>query len=643
MFRACLSSAGSAYEEGNAKMRRLAAAAAVVVAGCVLASVVVAFLWCMDRITRDITHQRMDGTSDCAPSSGNYNSWPKMIRRSLALNHPSSYSSHSSRSSHSSHSSRSSRSSHSSHSSHSSRSSRSSRNNDNDGRLGLHVRNVRRIRGLLRRIQGTDATVTAVVFGSSMTLGVGVGGPDYAWPSLLARKLTTTTNTTTTTINTNRKVTTSRNLSFAVFNKAKGGSTSVWALLRLDSLLMSGVDLVIVDYDVTDCYAISDTEDDQAYHAAVTELLVRRLLVHSHFQPAVLFMHVAVTNSGSWNALDRTRQRCYHLMDTVRVDTLRAYGVPIVSQRMAMWEDFSCPLSTHWPCSSGCNHPGPPAHELLARLVAAFLANATFYGDEDEGNVDSLASSSPVYFNDAARALDDQFCRRLQTGIDGQGSVRMAGVTPLTSNTEPIRVFSLPSANEPLRMYAIQDVRLGLNATYTSCWRHREDITGKPGLIADNCHSTDRTSVGDSIIFPVTYGASPRLLVTFLRTYTNDTGVVHISFVPFTRKEARVGAQLGSLPWKRLATLDPLRVSDDGYSRASLTWTNVYAPKRANYTASRDKKYAELSSVPDAFLPHASYLIRVQQVDANAAAQHSPRHRLRASHQKFKLYFVSFC
>ena len=487
---------------------------------------------------------------------------------------------------------------------------------------GLHVRNTRRIQTLLRRLgtnSGDNATFTAVVLGSSMTLGVGVGGPSRAWSSLLAREMANKSHASV----------------VQVVNKAKGGTTSTWALLRLDSLLVDGVDLVIVDYDVTDCYAMSDSPDDRAYHAATTELLVRRLLTNPRYSPAVLVVHVAVTNSGSWAALDKARQRCYHLMDNAwRVNTLRAYGVPIVSQKLAMWEHFDCPLSEHWPCTEGCNHPGPPAHSLLARLVAAFLLNSTsssFSPAELGKNDDSLSSSSSrpssnIYFNDGARVLDDQFCKQMHTGIDGQ-----------------VPVYTGDVGGD----FTVTDARLGLNVTYHTCWGHREDVKGKPGLIAENCHANrSSASDSDSLYFPVQYGASPRLVVTFLRTYTSDTGVVNVSFVPLTRALPPIasshGAHLSHLPWQHLVALDPLRVSDDGYSRASLTWTNVYAPQRDNST-SRDMKYAILTTVPNAFTPYTSYLIRLQQVDANAAAPYSPRHVLRSSHQKFKLFFVSYC
>ena len=251
-----------------------------------------------------------------------------------------------------------------------------------------------------------------LIYLSTTAIGIGVGGHTNAWPHLLAQAMNhylddRQSHHRTDTIQSNVSVKSSQsdrasqsNLDpitlasetrassrlstgararFVVANRAKGGTTSVWALTRLNALLTdvddewigtpsqsdgnggssrdrhsasnisasssrdsdmghdrgvvvggcggssSGIDLVIVDYDITDCFSLvnnnnnnnnnnnadDDTDDiinngtsthphphsPQSTLLAASELLVRRILAHPSM-PAVVFTNVAVPNTG---------------------------------------------------------------------------------------------------------------------------------------------------------------------------------------------------------------------------------------------------------------------------------------------------------------------------------------------------------
>ena len=107
---------------------------------------------------------------------------------------------------------------------------------------------------------------------------------------------------------------------------------------------------------------------------SVTEMLVRGILSH-HTQPAVMFLNIAASGEGS---LLKPRCNLYNTCYTfnrIRLPILRAYAVPMLSQRDALWSNFSCPPPwKQWMCSKGaCNHPLKATHAHLAEMVTAFL------------------------------------------------------------------------------------------------------------------------------------------------------------------------------------------------------------------------------------------------------------------------------
>ena len=486
----------------------------------------------------------------------------------------------------------------------------------------------------------TPTTFTVVVFGSSMTAGRGVDGFIHAWPNLLQHDLNRIFSSTCS----------SSNSTFKVANRAVGGSTSLWALSRVDALLgdvgpHSHVDLVIVDYDITDCAEMSDSAADRSHIMATTELLVRRILQHQK-QPAILFTNVAVTHSGSQlEPQCKIYNTCYS-MGEIRQPILRAYNVPIVSQKYAIWENFTCPIVGHWTCGSFCSHPRNNAHHLMARLVSSFVlshfSNATAALESGQlARTDDVDWDAPFMWEES-RALDRQLCRHPALGIDGQVPVRTGDHARYTLGLSDDSTSSVVSytnrvlgINRTVGQYTVTSPELGLNFTYVSCWRHDEDVKGKPGLVAEECWNVSKplecNPLSDSLVFPVTYGPSPRLILTYLSTYTSNVGCIRVFYVRITNNTV-VQDALGSaksiaaddhsqqdalahLPWEQINWIDPKRATDSEFERLSLTWVHSFIPEPEHYTK-RDFQFGELAD-PSALSPHTSYLIKITQIDAN--------------------------
>ena len=358
--------------------------------------------------------------------------------------------------------------------------------------------------------------------------------------------------------------------------------------------------------------------------------------------------------------------------------------------------------SLHYPAS-------PSIHPCLPFFPCSSLLTlfSQFCGYPHTGIDGQIPPMSNVGLSDRHRLSHSQNNVPLGPSIialgSGLGLAPGSGLAP-----GPLSVPGL-GLSQGLSRYRLFDPLLGLDVTYTSCWQHREDVKGKPGLIADTCYaqsnaqpnaqsnaqsnlrtpqlnrintsqsnlhtpqSNIHTSASNHLIFPVSYGAIPRLMITFLQTYSNDTGCVEIYYFPLvppfranTTSDDSSGhhnvgfgpslrsgpgaslrpvpiaspvsgagspgpgaslgpgtaitneSQLTSLPWQRLAYIDPKLTSRDQYDQVSLTWTHVYVPHNnektntlTNSTAATPiKLYGEFVSAI-AMRPHSSYLLMV--------------------------------
>lgn len=227
----------------------------------------------------------------------------------------------------------------------------------------VSILNSCRLQRLFHRIfhKSSAHGVEIVVLGGSLTAGRMVGGMDFAWPKVAETTLNEFM----------QKENLPSRVRFA--NRAELATTSVWALHRLKTLIPGSVDLVIVDYDVNDCADLEKHESSQQHLMSVTELLVRLLLNHKS-APAVVFLNVAVNHHEvPLTPTCDILHTCYAI-GHIRRGILDSYGVPQISQKEAIWSNFTCPPPQHvWPCSRVCSHPLAKAHKLLAELVVSFL------------------------------------------------------------------------------------------------------------------------------------------------------------------------------------------------------------------------------------------------------------------------------
>ena len=556
-----------------------------------------------------------------------------------------------------------------------------------------------RIMSLLRRLRLLNASdvsnFTFVVFGSSMTVGRGVGGKINAWPHLLQLEMNI--------FLAGNGVT---NSNVTVINRAEGGSTSIWALASLDALLSdvpsATIDLVIVDYDITDCSFLQESASEKLHVMASTELLIRRLLQHNK-TPAVIFTNVAVTHAGSRLQEEcKIHNTCYS-MGELRLPVLKAYSCPIVSQKLAIWEHFSCPLADHWPCSRFCSHPLQAAHNLMADLVFSFLTNCSMqsisnwgvYQKKSDASVLIDSSNYSMIFNstflvEETATLQKQICHRPMVAFDAHGPVVVVkekedhdiGYTADLFNHHSLnlirftRIYGYNNTDNQSSHYGhltLVNAHLGLNFSYNTCWLYEEDVKGKAGLIAKDCWNETSVTLStlsvipnrlrDSIVVPVTYGSFPRLTLTYLSTYAQNTGCIRVftvritnntlverSLYPLTTASnwtSPISNEdiLASLPWEEINWLDPKRPIDES-EKLSLTSVHSFIPEPTHYTQ-RDFQYGELTD-PQLLLPYHSYLVKITQINANgekilSTNEKQGRGGFRSSPQKFKLYSISSC
>ena len=122
---------------------------------------------------------------------------------------------------------------------------------------------------------------------------------------------------------------------------------------RLYSLLPRNdtFDMIIIDYDINDCAVLVDTKESRIQLQSCTEALIRRSLLHKS-NPAVIFLNIASSHYRG-NILGYTcgtYHTCF-MIGEVRLPILKAYGVPMISHRAAVWTNFSCLVpSSIWPC-----------------------------------------------------------------------------------------------------------------------------------------------------------------------------------------------------------------------------------------------------------------------------------------------------
>lgn len=193
-----------------------------------------------------------------------------------------------------------------------------------------------RLMKMFNKLQN-DQNIYIYVFGGSLTAGRMVNGISGAWPAEFVNKW----------ILYKKKY--SYNGNIIIKNLAIGGTTSKYLLDRISIHFHDKkeiVDLIILDYDVNDCiiYDVTSRKQRITYLSQI-ELLLRRLLLLKN-QPAILYYNVAISTDVAANhglKYDcNDYKKCYQIGE-VKKPLMDYYNISILSQKHAIWSNFSCP------------------------------------------------------------------------------------------------------------------------------------------------------------------------------------------------------------------------------------------------------------------------------------------------------------
>ncbi|MCR5322632.1 MAG: SGNH/GDSL hydrolase family protein [Lachnospiraceae bacterium] len=181
---------------------------------------------------------------------------------------------------------------------------------------------------------------------------------------------------------------------FVYVNAGIGGTTSQFAAARLDEdVLAYRPDFCMVEFSVND--------SDNVFFKETYESVVSRLL-ESGTKPAVMIMHNLFYETG------RNAQK-QHL------SVGKAYGVPCVSVRDAVYPEIEAGRIKISQLSSDGLHPNDDGHAVLAELVISRLENILRQKTED---VQKNESEEHTY---KPRITPDAYCtiKRIQNGNTG--------------------------------------------------------------------------------------------------------------------------------------------------------------------------------------------------------------------------------
>lgn len=219
--------------------------------------------------------------------------------------------------------------------------------------------------------------------------------------------------------------------------------------------------------------------------------------------------------------------------------------------------------------------------------------------------------------------------------------------------------------------------------TNANCWNIEEDVIGKPGWLAIECDE-------ESIIFLVTFGQYPILSVSYLSTYTNNTGMIQLliskhpvncqpslftSTVDLIKQQQETGhayeeqqkkkycdfealseelslkqkqAGKANLPqdeFMSMGFIDAGRTKNDWFT-TSTQEVSVFLPdddRKTNHITNMKEFYVDEALM----LPYSTYFVMIKQV--NAEKEEYRKHQTsnsigtREEVQKFKLYSLSSC
>lgn len=176
-------------------------------------------------------------------------------------------------------------------------------------------------------------------------------------------------------------------------NAGIGGTTSQFGVARVkEHLLEYNPDFILVEFAVND--------ENSGFFEETYEGLIRRTYGDA-CAPAIVLMNNVRYDDGS-NAEER------------HVKVARAYALPMVSMKSAIWPDIKSGLISGSSISPDGLHPNDRGHELVAKTIISFLEKVFLEMDKEEAPACFKAGALPApitanAYENATRHQNDNF------------------------------------------------------------------------------------------------------------------------------------------------------------------------------------------------------------------------------------------
>lgn len=362
-------------------------------------------------------------------------------------------------------------------------------------------------------------------------------------------------------------------------NHGAGGTTTAGILPSLRPILEGPgrppLDLVLIDFLANDAFeaqdwlaakggAYTNTEQAEMYakgHSrieivqAATSILLSRLR-ERHPQAALLLFEPLCTVEHAIAKVDTAQ--CYDTQEA-HVAAANAFQVPVVSYRDVVWpasERHSPPKAQFW-CCNHTSHPRWEAHQLMADVLAHACAMASLPHSTSINLISAVVPTRPTHaFANACvvATCRDRLCSRClqrryprgatvctvsekpcERGFARAVRATIAMIAYATIDHCSTLIWSTcallscsydqcrdaESAFDAKKLYSEQSGLGRMPHVVSGDWRLFEDRVGKPGWIAQER--------GATLGFDLTFGNSPRVVISFLRSY-EQLGAVTIGF-----------------------------------------------------------------------------------------------------------------
>lgn len=498
------------------------------------------------------------------------------------------------------------------------------KNNNNSNNSNIDV-NLYRIRKLLYKINN-GYNISILIAGGSLTEGTGSAHP---YSTYLENKL-----------NDYYISKGYLNSKVIVDNRGVGGTDTLWAFHHLPTLLEheSGelIDLVILDYDVNDCaHMVNDNVRQQVDLTTQLESLVRQVLEKS-VNSAIVYLNIAV--AGGAMLPDCNYYHTCYAMGELKRPVFDAYSVPIISQKLALWYNFSCPPTEHmWPCTRFCSHPTSEAHVVLSKLLFGFLTSLSFKNSKVITEYYNILSSKEgtTYYSIPETDLSLNYPSQALHPLTSKLNSELCISNFLTSIGERSSIRNNPTSARSESYSELLTQGYNTSSIFPSddriayrhpCWIYREDRVRKPGWIVE-----DNNCQGSSIIFNISFGSSPILTVTYLSTYDERFGNVQVFLSPNKLYSIEELANSdSSIVWDFIGQIDGYH---GALPKVSVSYDELYL---SHYDAAHmHDKHHHTYILQSIMKPNTNYLLRINFL--------LPKDRATNYNTKFKLISIVSC